>query len=176
MSATTMKFCPTCHNMFYVKVTTAPRPTTTTTTTPTTLAPTLRYYCRQCKTDDVEASSCQLVLNADDFVYGRMGASAAASASANANGGGGGGGGVASEVPRKEKKYFHMVNDYMIHDTTLPRLRNVPCPNAQCPTFGDPQKQLDNEVVYVRYDDENLKYMYICSQCLAKWKTDDVNF
>ena len=58
----------------------------------------------------------------------------------------------------------YTVNKYTKHDPTLPRKKNMKCPNADCAT-GD--------VIYLRYDDENMKYLYICSTCDITWKTDD---
>ena len=29
------------------------------------------------------------------------------------------------------------------------------------------------EVIYMRYDDDNMKYLYICVTCDTVWKTDD---
>ena len=50
-------------------------------------------------------------------------------------------------------------------DPTLPRLYNIQCPNDECKT--------ENGVIYIRYDSDNLKYLYICVDCDTKWKTDD---
>ena len=30
-----------------------------------------------------------------------------------------------------------------------------------------------SDIIYLRYDDENMKYLYICSSCNFTWKTDD---
>jgi len=72
--------------------------------------------------------------------------------------------------------YHHMVNEYTKLDPTLPHINNISCPNATCPSKyseGDESKsQVKNDVIYLRYDDTNLKYVYICSNCNVVWKSN----
>ena len=30
------------------------------------------------------------------------------------------------------------------------------------------------EIIYIRYDDVNMKYVYMCSECSVIWKTNNV--
>ena len=60
---------------------------------------------------------------------------------------------------------FDIVNEYTKLDPTLPRRNNIQCPNKKCVE--------SNEVIYLRYDDSNMKYIYICSHCDTIWKTDE---
>jgi hypothetical protein len=30
-------------------------------------------------------------------------------------------------------------------------------------------------VIYIRYDDDNMKYLYMCVTCDTVWKTDDTH-
>lgn len=62
----------------------------------------------------------------------------------------------------------HMVNRYMKYDPTLPRKKNMVCPNATCAITHD-----ESDIIYMRYDDDNMKYLYICAKCDTSWKTDD---
>ena len=78
---------------------------------------------------------------------------------------------VDSDVCREKKRFEHMVNPYTKFDPTLPALKNVPCPNAACASNTDEGVRASNEVIYVRYDDDNLKYLYLCSTCDTQWKT-----
>ena len=71
-----------------------------------------------------------------------------------------------------EQKYNHIINKYTKFDPTLPRIYNVKCPNIACVTNKE-DGQKPAEVIYVRYDDDNLKYLYICSDCDTTWKTND---
>jgi len=82
-----------------------------------------------------------------------------------------------------EKGYLQDVNEYTKLDPTLPRTQNIKCPNQLCPSNSsvNPEKEGEessnpeskNEVIYLRYDDVNMNYIYICTQCDAMWKTTD---
>ncbi len=81
-------------------------------------------------------------------------------------------------VKHKEHKFNHIVNQYTKSDPTLPRLNNIPCPNPTCESNGSSSTAaaattVKNEIIYMRYDDDNLKYLYICANCDTMWKTDD---
>ena len=34
---------------------------------------------------------------------------------------------------------------------------------------------IDKEIIYIRYDDSNVKYVYVCSVCEFIWKIDNKN-
>ena len=51
-----------------------------------------------------------------------------------------------------------LVNKYTSLDITLPRINNIKCPNPKC-TLKNP------EIVYLKYDDSEMKYCYICCEC-----------
>jgi len=108
----------------------------------------LSYYCRNCRHKDetiTEEGVC--VLNA--------------------------------QLKRGEQKFNHIINQYTKLDPTLPRIYNVKCPNMECKTNhgksedGSDSKSEPNEVIYIRYDDDNLKYLYICVECDTTWKTNE---
>jgi DNA-directed RNA polymerase subunit M/transcription elongation factor TFIIS len=61
-----------------------------------------------------------------------------------------------------------MVNKYTKYDPTLPRKNNMKCPNEHCTAT-----ESKSDIIYLRYDDENMKYLYICADCDFSWKTDD---
>ena len=69
---------------------------------------------------------------------------------------------------RSTQKYTHHVNAYTKTDPTLPRTAAIRCPNQSCESNKDKKKQ---EVIYLRYDDENMKYLYICKTCDHTWST-----
>ena len=71
---------------------------------------------------------------------------------------------------RSEQQYTHVLNEYTKLDPTLPRVTNIPCPNADCPSNKSGAKR---EVIYIRYDDVNVKYVYLCASCDRVWKTSD---
>lgn len=76
-----------------------------------------------------------------------------------------------SQLKKGEQRFNHIINRYTKLDPTLPRIYNMRCPNISCETNV---KQEDRpEVIYMRYDDENMKYLYLCVSCDSIWKTDD---
>jgi hypothetical protein len=122
-------------------------------------ANTLVYYCRFCGHEDNEPAESGVVV-------------------------------LRTEYKKTEQQFSHMVNRYIKHDPTLPRIANVKCPNESCTSnaatstsnaatststsTGD--KNTGDKmpsVIYLRYDDDNMKYLYICEDCDTTWKTDD---
>lgn len=77
-----------------------------------------------------------------------------------------------TELKKGEQKFNHIINQYTKLDPTLPRIYTMKCPNMKCTTNTD-DKSPPAEIIYMRYDDDNLKYLYICSTCDHVWKTDD---
>ena len=65
----------------------------------------------------------------------------------------------------------HIINKYTKLDPTIPRISNIQCPNVECPTNKDDKHKA--EILYIRYDEDNLKYIYMCSTCDTTWKTNE---
>ena len=76
-----------------------------------------------------------------------------------------------TKINKQSKVYSHIVNEYTKKDITLPRINTVRCPNQKCKS--NTEENIDNEVIYIRYDHENMKYIYICVNCDTKWKTNE---
>lgn len=76
-----------------------------------------------------------------------------------------------TQLKKGEQKFNHIINKYTKLDPTLPRIYNLKCPNGACKSNVDDKGH--PEVIYIRYDDNNLKYLYLCSVCDNIWKTDD---
>jgi DNA-directed RNA polymerase subunit M/transcription elongation factor TFIIS len=74
-----------------------------------------------------------------------------------------------TEIISQEKAYIHDINKYTKNDPTLPRTKIIKCPNQACASNSDAEK----EVIYLRYDDKNLKYIYLCNLCNTIWKTSE---
>ena len=72
-------------------------------------------------------------------------------------------------IKKEEQKYNHLINKYTKLDPTLPRVTNISCPNDECVTKKNPEL---NEVITMRYDDDNMKYVYLCVNCDNIWKYD----
>ena len=88
-----------------------------------------------------------------------------------------------TDIVIKEKAYLHEINEYTKLDPTLPRTNNIKCPNQSCPSnkvvgeepeiSKEDDEKLKNDVIYLRYDDINMKYIYICTLCDKIWKTSE---
>ncbi len=74
---------------------------------------------------------------------------------------------------RADQQYGNAINKYTKEDPTLPRVNNIPCPNKECST-NRLDKPTEREVLYIRYDDENLKFVYLCSTCDTVWRAEDL--
>ena len=71
---------------------------------------------------------------------------------------------VSKTVLKKgEQKFTHIINKFTKLDPTLPRTTNMECPNTEC------KKDDKKEIIYIRYDDVNMKYVYICTACDKVW-------
>lgn len=68
------------------------------------------------------------------------------------------------------QKYNHIINKYTKLDPTLPRINKILCPNECCSTNTD---NSDREIIYIRYDDSNIKYVYLCSTCDYTWTVEN---
>jgi len=73
---------------------------------------------------------------------------------------------------KKGKQHFeHIVNKYTKLDPTLPRIHNLPCPNDNCESNVENGNKDDasRDILYMRYDDNNMKYLYMCCLCDKIW-------
>ncbi len=82
------------------------------------------------------------------------------------------------------QSFSQVVNKYTKYDPTLPRIHTIRCPNEECPSnqksasassgggSGAEEKKSKNEIIYVRYDDTNLKFVYLCAKCDKVWNTE----
>jgi len=117
----------------------------------------LVYYCRNCGVSDQLIDKDNICISKKDIVI-------------------------------QEKSYHHNINKYTKLDPTLPRTNNIKCPNQSCLSNiktteesvegkksieGEENNKNINEVIYLRYDDKNMKYIYICTLCDKIWKTND---
>ena len=138
-----MHFCSKCQNMMYIRLLEED-------------SDSLVYYCRNCGVSDQLIDKDNICVSKKDIVI-------------------------------QEKAYTHNINEYTKLDPTLPRTNNIKCPNQLCPSniktttgetdgheSGDESGENNiNEVIYLRYDDKNMKYIYICTLCDKIWKTTD---
>jgi len=81
-------------------------------------------------------------------------------------------------VKKKEGGVKNLVNEYTKLDPTLPRVTNIPCPNDACVSNKPPEEGVEavpHEVIYLRYNDAQLKFVYICGLCDTVWKSAETN-
>ena len=76
------------------------------------------------------------------------------------------------QIKKSEHSFNHIINKYTKLDPTLPRINNILCPNPDCPTNKDGKER---EIIYIRYDDVNMKYVYLCSEseCNTVWQINE---
>ena len=59
-------------------------------------------------------------------------------------------------------------NPFITHDITLPTIKNnknIKCQNEKCDS-----KEVN--ITYIKYDEIDMKYLYICKHCGYKWKNN----
>jgi len=88
-----------------------------------------------------------------------------------------------SLIKGKANSYKHFVNEYTKLDPTLPRINKLTCPNKECITNnnktnegggeGETSSNVKNEIIYLRYNDNDMKYIYLCCNCDHVWKIDN---
>ena len=79
---------------------------------------------------------------------------------------------TSSQLKKSEQEFSHIINKYTKLDPTLPRINKILCPNPECSTNLN-KDATPREIIYIRYDDINLKYIYLCSTCDTVWKTEE---
>jgi DNA-directed RNA polymerase subunit M/transcription elongation factor TFIIS len=135
-----MHFCTECNNMYYLKIMENDMNS-------------LIYYCRNCGHEN-DMLTAENVCVSD------------------------------TQIKRTEDQYVHIVNEYTKFDPTLPRINTIQCPNNKCASntaseagpdvaagvaTTNPEK-VAREIIYLRYDDANMKYLYVCAVCNTHWK------
>ena len=74
------------------------------------------------------------------------------------------------QLKKSQQEFSHIINKYTKLDPTLPRVTKILCPNADCDTN---KADTPREIIYIRYDNQNMKYVYLCSTCETVWKAED---
>ena len=86
-----------------------------------------------------------------------------------------------THIKKTTEIYKNIINEYTKLDPTLPRIKNMFCPNEKCKSNQNESKdgeEKDNtvkkfpEIIYLRYDNNNMKYIYLCSECDYTWKNE----
>ena len=91
-------------------------------------------------------------------------------------------GGLAMETivqERSSEGYKILLNEFTRQDPTLPHVNTLPCPNTEgyqengkvveaCPTNT---KKHPRDVIIIKYDNQNMKFIYICNVCGTQWRS-----
>ena len=75
------------------------------------------------------------------------------------------------EIDLKEKtseSYKILLNEFTKGDPTLPHVNTIKCPNTECESNAGTKEA---DVIYIKYDAVNMKFMYICNVCDAQWRS-----
>jgi DNA-directed RNA polymerase subunit M/transcription elongation factor TFIIS len=72
-----------------------------------------------------------------------------------------------SSYEEKPKQTFSKINEYTKYDPTLPHSHTIRCPNQECKSNKD--NGVNSDVIYLRVDDINMKFMYLCVNCDISW-------
>jgi len=72
----------------------------------------------------------------------------------------------------------NIVNKYTKFDPTLPRVNNIDCVNETCITNKSHENEVqvdkaEKEIIFIRYDDSNMKYIYMCVHCDTVWGSEN---
>ena len=73
---------------------------------------------------------------------------------------------------KKDIDISHIINNNnnLTNDITLPEIKgnnNIKCINDTCESITE---KLDSKITYYKYDNDNMRYLYICQYCGQKWK------
>lgn len=75
---------------------------------------------------------------------------------------------VDSNLIDDDMRYSQYMTKNIKHDPSLPRVNNIKCPSEHCTK----KPNQDDEVIYVKYEFHNMKYLYFCCHCEAFWKSN----
>jgi hypothetical protein len=141
-----MHFCARCDNMYYICIDPGTATPESESDTGSNGSSSLVHYCRNCgHREPVREEICVSKL----------------------------------QIKSTAQNYGNIINRYTKLDPTLPRIGHVKCPNALCASnpqtsdssSGSGSASVPREVIYIRYDEENMKYVYLCAVCDALWST-----
>jgi DNA-directed RNA polymerase subunit M/transcription elongation factor TFIIS len=71
-----------------------------------------------------------------------------------------------SSYKEKKNQVFSKINEYTKYDPTLPHSHTIRCPNQECKSNTG---LVESDVIYLRVDDINMKFMYLCVNCDINW-------
>ncbi len=75
---------------------------------------------------------------------------------------------VYEEDLQKSNTNMNLINEYTKFDVTLPRTNTIRCPNQNCDS--NKNDDIKREIIYIRNNDDNMNYIYLCAVCDTTWK------
>lgn len=69
---------------------------------------------------------------------------------------------------KSSEGYKLLDNEFLLLDPTLPHVDTLKCPNGECPANKGAKK---SDVIYIKYDAEKLKFLYVCTNCETRWRS-----
>jgi aspartate carbamoyltransferase regulatory subunit len=78
---------------------------------------------------------------------------------------------IDTNMKETETSFDYIVNEFTKLDPTLPRINNILCPNDDCVT-NTHEGSNKREIIYIRYNNVDMKYLYLCSTCDNIWKSN----
>ncbi len=79
--------------------------------------------------------------------------------------------GLVMEIIINEKDsdaYKLFVNEHTKDDARYPHIKTLKCPNGECMSR---QPGGSSDVIYIKYDTVNMKFLYICTTCNTQWRS-----
>jgi DNA-directed RNA polymerase subunit M/transcription elongation factor TFIIS len=77
---------------------------------------------------------------------------------------------VVSKTNFKRRNDHTFINRYTHLDPTIPRINSISCKNKECDSNNNVDTQPD--ILYMRYNHNSLKYIYLCSICQTSWTNE----
>ena len=71
----------------------------------------------------------------------------------------------------KNYSYKTFINKNMFKDPTLPRIKDIKCPYEECEANTQGK---DKEVIYIKYNTQDMAFLYCCTLCEKKWTSSSV--
>lgn len=137
-----MRFCSVCENMLYISL----RPDERKEGAPLELT----YSCKRCgfsmTSEDARSA---------DAAAGKSGGDPSVV--------------LSTDYSDDQTSYKQYATPLLRHDPTLPRVSNIACPRLGDGCTKPPD--VPNDVLFVKYDAANLKYLYHCLHCSVFWKS-----
>ena len=63
---------------------------------------------------------------------------------------------------------FNLINEYTKYDPTF-KNKFIKCPNQKCQS-NNIENQVEREILYIRNNNNNMNYVYLCAICDTNWK------